>query len=213
MVKTPLRQKPRQGPPRGGPAQVRIIGGIWKRTPLAVLDADGLRPTPDRVRETLFNWLGHLFDGRWEQLRCLDLFAGTGALGFEAASRGVPQVVMIESNPAAVRQLEATREKLRAPHISVQRGDATTAVRNLGVQGAVFDLIFLDPPYHQDWLARMLPDCARLLAPGGLVYAELEQPLTADSPPDWLAGWEVVRADKAGMVFYHLLRSNKTTSI
>jgi 16S rRNA G966 N2-methylase RsmD len=76
-----------------------------------------------------------------------------------------------------------------------------------------FDVIFLDPPYHQDWTARMLPACARLLAPDGLVYAELEQSLVGDQPPAWLAGWEVVRADKAGMVFYHLLRSNKTTSI
>ncbi|WP_234814918.1 RsmD family RNA methyltransferase, partial [Noviherbaspirillum denitrificans] len=85
---------------RRKPQQVRIIGGQWKRTPLAVLDAEGLRPTPDRVRETVFNWINHLLDGGWEQVRCLDLFAGTGALGFEAASRGAVRVVMVEDNAA-----------------------------------------------------------------------------------------------------------------
>ena len=104
--------------------QVRIIGGQWKRTPLPVLDAEGLRPTPDRVRETVFNWLNHLFDGAWGQVRCLDLFAGSGALGFEAASRGAARVVMIEANAAAVRQLQATQEKLRATQVSIVRGDA-----------------------------------------------------------------------------------------
>src|SRR6476469_1170465 len=87
--------KPRRTHP---PQQVRIIGGQWKRTPLPVLDRDGLRPTPDRVRETVFNWLGHLLDGNWATVRCLDLFAGTGALGFEAASRGAQQVTLVESD-------------------------------------------------------------------------------------------------------------------
>src|SRR3954447_25545124 len=96
----------------GAPHQVRIIGGQWKRTPLAVLDAEGLRPTPDRVRETVFNWLNHLLDGQWTDIACLDLFAGTGALGFEAASRGAARVLMVEANSAAVRQLEATKAKL-----------------------------------------------------------------------------------------------------
>src|SRR5437764_6179211 len=84
--------------------QVRIIGGRWKRTPLPVLDAEGLRPTPDRVRETVFNWLNHLLDGEWEKLNCLDLFAGTGVLGFEAASRGAARVTMVESNPIVVKE-------------------------------------------------------------------------------------------------------------
>jgi 16S rRNA (guanine966-N2)-methyltransferase len=198
-----------------GRTQIRIIGGSWKRTPLPVLDAEGLRPTPDRVRETVFNWLHHLFDGEWSRLACLDLFAGSGALGFEAASRGARRVVMIEANAAAVRQLEAIKEKLGAQQVAVLRADAFTLVQ--GQPGPElrdgFDLIFLDPPYHQDAISRMLSACARLLAPGGLVYAELEQPLTAESAPEWLAGWDVVRADKAGMVYFHLLRSNKTTSI
>jgi len=193
------------------PRQVRIIGGQWKRTPLPVLDADGLRPTPDRVRETVFNWLNHLLGG-WEQVRCLDLFAGTGALGFEAASRGAASVLMVEDNVAAVRQLEATKAKLNAAQVRIQRGDALAAAQSLAARGegveSRFQVIFLDPPYHHDWLARMLPLCAHLLAGGGLVYAESELSLDSDAPPDWLVGWSVVRADKAGMVFYHLLQRN-----
>lgn len=192
------------------PHQVRIIGGQWKRTPLAVVDADGLRPTPDRVRETLFNWLTHLLDGNWNGIACLDLFAGTGALGFEAASRGAAQVLMVEESPAAVRQLEATRDKLKAPQVRIRRGDALTVTQELAAQafatGVRFDLVFLDPPYHRDWLLKMLPLCARLLTPDGLVYAEAEMPLTPSNDVPWLEGWDVVRNDKAGMVFYHLLR-------
>lgn len=191
--------------------QVRIIGGQWKRTPLPVLDAEGLRPTPDRVRETVFNWLTHLLDGAWENVACLDLFAGTGALGFEAASRGAAKVVMVDANTPAVRQLEATKEKLHAAHVSIVRGDALSTLQRLtmGTNDARFNVIFLDPPYHQDWLAKTLPACARLLTTGGLVYAESEVPLTGELAPAWLAEWEVVRADKAGMVFYHLLQRKR----
>jgi 16S rRNA (guanine966-N2)-methyltransferase len=190
--------------------QVRIIGGQWKRTPLPVLDAEGLRPTPDRVRETVFNWLTHLLDAAWDNVACLDLFAGTGALGFEAASRGAAQVVMVETNPRVVRQLEATKEKLRAQQISIVRGDALTVMQNLLVRNAnavgSFRLIFLDPPYHQDWLPKVLPVCAKLLVAGGLIYVESEMLLNTEGAPDWVTGWEVIRADKAGMVFYHLLQ-------
>ncbi len=191
--------------------QVRIIGGQWKRTPLPVLEAEGLRPTPDRVRETVFNWLNHLLDGAWESVACLDLFAGTGALGFEAASRGAAKVVMVEANMPAVRQLEATREKLHAAHVSIVRGDALSAAQRLatGTNDAFFNLIFLDPPYHQDWLAKTLPVCARLLTADGLVYVESEVSLADELAPEWLAGWDVVRAGKAGMVFYHLLQCKR----
>lgn len=196
------------------PHQVRIIGGQWKRTPLAVLDAEGLRPTPDRVRETVFNWLNHLLDGGWEQARCLDLFAGTGALGFEAASRGAARVVMVEDNGAAVRQLQATKEKLKADDVDILRGDALAAASSLASASAKgFQVIFLDPPYHQDWLVKILPVCALLLTEGGLVYAEAEVPLDGETAPDWMKGWEVVRADKAGMVYYHLLRRNADAGI
>lgn len=191
------------------PRQVRIIGGQWKRTPLPVLEAEGLRPTPDRVRETVFNWLGHLLDRDWEHARCLDLFAGTGALGFEAASRGAAEVFMVENNPTALRQLDATRDKLKASQVQFKRGDAFALAQNLADSGARFQVIFLDPPYHQNWLARMLPLCERLLVPGGLVYAESETSLDGDAPPDWMTGWSLVRADRAGMVHYGLLRCNE----
>lgn len=197
--------------------QVRIIGGQWKRTPLTVPDVQGLRPTPDRVRETVFNWLTHLLDGRWESVVCLDLFAGTGALGFEAASRGAGRVTMVESSPAAFRQLEATKEKLHAGQVSLLRGDALSIARRLAdnttVQGNRFNLIFLDPPYRQEWLEKILPLCHRLLEDGGLVYAESEETFIRDSQPDWLAGWDIARAGQAGMVFHHLLRRNNSSEI
>lgn len=207
--KTPVKPAAKRPARKGLTHQVRIIGGQWKRTPLPVLDAEGLRPTPDRVRETLFNWLTHLFDGAWSNVTCLDLFAGTGALGFEAASRGAARVVMVEANTQVVRQLEATKEKLHAEQAAIMRGDALTIAQNLLTRGGSaspgFQLIFLDPPYHQDWLPKILPICAKLLATDGLLYVESELPLDTEMPPDWLDGWEVVRADKAGMVFYHLL--------
>lgn len=205
-------QKPSK-PQRSG-HQVRIIGGQWKRTPLQVLDAEGLRPTPDRVRETVFNWLNHLLDGTWERVRCLDLFAGTGALGFEAASRGAESVLMIENSQPAVRQLETTREKLKTDRVVIRRGDARSVAQQLAqAGGARFQLIFLDPPYHQDWLPAMLPLCLPLLADDGVVYAETEAPIDANALPEWLAGWTVVRADKAGMVCYHLLQRNRNAGI
>ena len=193
--------KPRRS---GAPRQVRIIGGQWKRTPLPVLDAEGLRPTPDRVRETVFNWLEHLRDHAWDDVRCLDLFAGSGALGFEAASRGAAQVLMIEALPAAAGQLQATCDKLGAAQVQVRRGDALANAEMLARSAQKFDLIFLDPPYHCDILQRMLPVCERLLAPDGLLYVEAETALDDEPKKDWLQGWRSVRADRAGMVFYHL---------
>ena len=190
--------------------QVRIIGGAWKRTPLPVLEALGLRPTPDRVRETVFNWINHLRDANWSNARVLDLFAGSGALGFEAASRGAASVVMADTNTAVIRQLDSIKTKLNAANVTLQRADALVLAQSLASRGQQFDLIFLDPPYQQDFLSRALPLCARLLAPGALVYAESGLPLAfEESPaPDWMAGWDVVRADKAGMVYYHLLQYN-----
>ncbi|SNS20139.1 16S rRNA (guanine(966)-N(2))-methyltransferase RsmD [Noviherbaspirillum humi] len=213
---TPARSSPRSAPAQG-PHRVRIIGGQWKRTPLPVLDAQGLRPTPDRVRESVFNWLTHLLDAGWERVACLDAFAGTGALGFEAASRGAGRVVMVERFAPAVRQLEQTRAKLKADAVQVQRGDAFATMQSLAAQATGpdgrFDLIFLDPPYHEDWLARMLPLCERLLAPGGLVYAEAEFALDGEDVPAWMAPWEVVRSGRAGMVFYHLLQRKNLSEI
>jgi 16S rRNA (guanine(966)-N(2))-methyltransferase RsmD len=189
--------------------QVRIIGGLWKRTPLTVLNATGLRPTPDRVRETVFNWINHLVDGDWNHMVCLDLFAGSGALGFEAASRGALAVTMVDAHTPVIRQLEEVKQKLQAEQVTLLRADALAAAQSMAGRGERFDLIFLDPPYQQDWLCRVLPLCAPLLKPGGLVYVESGAGLAfaaAQEAPPWLAPWEVVRADQAGIVFYHLLR-------
>ena len=205
--------KPRK-PVNRGPHQVRIIGGQWKRTPLPVLDAEGLRPTPDRVRETVFNWITHLIDGDWAQVACLDLFAGSGALGFEAASRGARRVVMVENSSPAVRQLEANRDKLKADKLAIVRGDALAAVQSAAQrEPGGYSLVFIDPPYHQGWLEKVLPACMPLLTPSGLVYAEAEYPLDGEQAPEWMQDWEVVRADKAGMVFYHLLQRKSGTQI
>ncbi|MFI4939973.1 MAG: 16S rRNA (guanine(966)-N(2))-methyltransferase RsmD [Burkholderiales bacterium] len=197
--------------------QVRIIGGQWKRTPLAVPDAEGLRPTPDRVRETVFNWLNHLLNGAWDRVACLDLFAGTGALGFEAASRGAARVVMVEANPAAVRLLQATQDKLHALQVSILRGDAGAialgmldGLGDLRLDEKRFQVIFLDPPYHQDWLVKLLPTCARLLAEDGFLYAEAEQAFDDNFPQEWMNEWQVIKADKAGKVFYHLLQRKRS---
>lgn len=188
--------------------QVRIIGGGWKRTLLPVVDALGLRPTPDRVRETVFNWINHQLGGDWDAATVLDLYAGSGALGFEAASRGAAAVTMVDSHGPAVRQLEANRDKLEAGNITILRADALVLARDLATRGLRFDVIFLDPPYQQELLSKTLPLCAALLKEGGMVYAEAEAPLAPEAidAPEWLAGWEVVRADKAGMVYYHLLK-------
>ena len=154
------------------PRQVRIIAGLWKRTPLPVIDAHGLRPTPDRVRETVFNWLEHLQQRQWENRRCLDLFAGTGALG------------------------------LGADQVDIYQSDAAGRIASLNIE---FDVIFLDPPYDDHALPGLLPACKRLLTTGGLVYIESDQPLATSPLPDWLSGWQLVRADKAGAVHFALI--------
>lgn len=186
------------------PHQVRIIAGQWKRTPLPVAAIDGLRPTPDRVRETVFNWLEHLQLRRWDNRRCLDLFAGTGALGFEAASRGAAEVVMVESHPAALKNLQAVRDKLQAQQVLLRQGDAAHLLPTLPGK---FDLIFLDPPYQQRRLPVLLPTCLQRLNPEGLVYVESDQPIDPASPDvqEWLSAWQVIRSDKAGQVYFALL--------
>ncbi|MDN7997303.1 16S rRNA (guanine(966)-N(2))-methyltransferase RsmD [Burkholderia multivorans] len=185
---------------RGKPHTIRIIGGDWKRTPLAVLDLDGLRPTPDRVRETLFNWLGQHLEGR----RCLDLFAGTGALGFEAASRGAANVVMVERHPRAAQQLRAIKDKLGARTVEIAEADALRLAAGLAPRS--FDVVFLDPPFGDAAaLARAIALTAPLVADGGALYVESGAELDL-SAHDALAGWQVAKHGKAGAVHYHLLR-------
>jgi len=181
---------------RAEPAhRVRIVGGAWKRTPLQVPDAPGLRPTPDRVRETLFNWLGQTLDG----LRCLDAFAGSGALGLEAASRGAARVLMIERDRVALAAIRRAIERLGASQVELVAGDALAEIVRRAVAGERFDLVFLDPPFGQGLADEALRRLGPLLAPGARVYVESEAPLVAP------AGFHVVRADRAGHVHYHLL--------
>ncbi|NYT58273.1 RsmD family RNA methyltransferase [Alcaligenaceae bacterium] len=177
---------------------VRIVGGDYRKTPISVIDAVGLRPTPDRVRETLFNWLHYFWDGDYTQKRVLDLFAGTGALGFEAASRGVAYVQMVEINPAALAALRALRTRLKADHIRIHAGDAQLALKRM-TEGS-YDLIMLDPPFGLTWMERLWDLLPAVLTPAGLLYIESE---AAVDPP---AQFEVLRQGKAGHVHFHLLR-------
>ncbi len=158
----------------GAPHKVRIIGGRYKRTPLPVPDLPGLRPTPDRVRETLFNWIGHLRPDL-AALRGLDLFAGTGALGLELASRGAPQVLLVERQPALAAQLKATAARLGATAVQVRGGDALAVARDLARSDQKFDLVFLDPPFDADLHAAALAVIRPLLAADALVYVEHRQ--------------------------------------
>ena len=178
---------------------MRIIGGQWKRTPIAVLDLPGLRPTPDRVRETLFNWLGQDLSG-W---RCLDLYAGSGALGFEAASRGAAQVTLIEREPRAVAALKDLKSRLNAESVEIVQADARAW---LSARRGAYDLVFLDPPFASGELARILPSLAAVLAPGAALYIEAAESLRPQAPPlDAIPGLTLHRSDSAGQVHYHLL--------
>ncbi|CAB3847808.1 16S rRNA (guanine(966)-N(2))-methyltransferase RsmD [Achromobacter deleyi] len=181
-----------------GNKYIRIVGGQYRRTPIVVPDVETLRPTPDRVRETLFNWLNHLWGGEFADKQVLDLFAGSGALGFEAASRGVAHVQMVERDKTAASALRTLRDKLKADMIRIHVGDAMQVAERM--DASRFDLILLDPPFGQGWLPRLWPILPGILAEDGLVYVEAE---TAIDAPD---GFEILRQDKAGAVHYHLLR-------
>jgi 16S rRNA (guanine(966)-N(2))-methyltransferase RsmD len=180
------------------PHQVRIIGGTWKRTLLPVLDRPGLRPTPDRVRETLFNWLGQDLAG-W---RCVDAFAGTGALGLEAASRGAADVLLVEAEGVLVDQLRAVVTRLAAEQVRVQRGNAVSVLATL--PAASVDLVFIDPPFESDLFDKALAAARPALAATGFVYLEAPSAWAAEAlAPHRL---ELVRHMKAGAVHGHLLR-------
>jgi len=181
------------------PQQVRIIGGQYRRTPIAVVDTPGLRPTPDRVRETLFNWIAHLWDDDLASRRVLDLFAGTGALGLEAASRGAGHVTLVEPDRRALTALHQIRDKLAAHQVEIVGDKAGSFLARHS--RADFDLVFLDPPFGENWLEKIWPAACKVLAPGGLIYVESDTPFAA--PP----GFTHVRQAKAGAVHYHLLRS------
>ena len=173
--------------------EVRLIGGLWKRTKLPVADRPGLRPSPDRVRETLFNWLGQDLTG-W---RVLDAFAGTGALGFEAASRGAAEVWLLERDPVLVAGLEAVKQRLVASAVTVLRVDALSWIPRAGADR--FELVLLDPPFDSGLAAAAAAAAARLVVTGGYLYVEAGQPL--DAAP---AGYTVYRSLKAGAVHAQL---------
>ena len=180
------------------PHEVRIIGGQWKRTRLAVADKPGLRPTPDRVRETLFNWLGQDLTG-W---RCIDVFAGTGALGLEAASRGASEVLLVEQDAQLVDQLRAVQVKLDAKGVIVRRGNGLSILAGLPPQG--MDLVFLDPPFDANLWEKALAAASPALAPEGFVY--LEASAVWDDEKLAPFGLVAVRHMRAGSVHAHLLR-------
>jgi len=177
--------------------EVRIIGGLWKRSKLKVADKPGLRPTPDRVRETLFNWLGQDLDG-W---RCLDAFAGTGALGFEAASRGAKEVTLVEQDAGLIAQLKKAQAQLDATAVVVTRGDGVVAIKQAAP--ASMDVIFLDPPFDAPLYEPALNACARALRPQGFVYLESKTKWTDELLAPM--GLVVHRYLKAGAVHAHVL--------
>ena len=180
------------------PHEVRIIGGRWKRSKLPVPDSPGLRPTPTRVRETLFNWLGPDLAG-W---RCLDAFAGSGALGFEAGSRGAAQVVLLESDRRLALGLERTRERLDADgRVRVERADALAWMARAAP--ASFELVFVDPPFGAGLFERALVTAARLVVPQGFVYLEADRAFGADALAP--LGLGLHRHGRAGAVHHHLL--------
>lgn len=176
---------------------VRIIGGLYRGKKLQFPNIAGLRPTPDRVRETLFNWLMHSI----RNARCLDAFAGSGALGFEALSRGATRVILVECSPPVYANLQHSAATFNASHLCVIQADACTYLKQSREQ---FDVIFLDPPFSHGQLMQECLDTishSSLLIEGGLLY--LEAPHEVSVNPDI---WETLKSKKAGAVVYSLLK-------
>lgn len=174
---------------------LRVIGGKYRSRQIRVPTRPGLRPTPDRVRETLFNWLGQDLDG----LACLDLFAGSGALGFEAASRGAARVVLVEKDRAALAELERSRAALDAAAVTIAGGDAADW---LARERGRYDVVFLDPPFRQNAVPAILEKLPPRLQPGARVYVESEAPIDVAAP------WTELKRARAGQVSYQLLQWN-----
>jgi 16S rRNA (guanine966-N2)-methyltransferase len=220
MMRRVTTLKPQKPAPEGRNS-VRIIGGGWRGRRVNFPDLPGLRPTPDRVRETLFNWLQHSV----ADACCLDLFAGSGALGLEALSRGAKSVVFVEQAQAAARGLVAELQRLggsaraRVVEMGASRFLRTPGGGNgnpygaphdhpyRGPYGGPYDVVFLDPPYHRDALAEFIPliDAGDWVKPGGLLYLESEKSAGAPALPPH---WELLKSKSAGEVGYHLARVN-----
>jgi 16S rRNA (guanine(966)-N(2))-methyltransferase RsmD len=197
-VKKGAKNSAKKDPVPKGAGEIRIIGGQWKRTRLPVAQRPGLRPTPDRVRETLFNWLGQDLTG-WH---CLDAFAGTGALGLEAASRGAAAVQLVENDPALVAQLHSLQARLAATAVRVQRGDGIAALRH--APPGSLHLVLLDPPFDSTLFEPALEAAAKAVAADGSVYLEAPQAWSDEALTPF--GLTVYRHLKAGAVHAHLLR-------
>lgn len=176
--------------------KVRIIGGEWRRRIISFPDYADLRPTPDRVRETVFNWLGQDLNGKV----CLDLFAGSGALGFEAASRGARHVVMVESKSAIASALQVNAGKLKAARIELIKMDALAFIMS---DSRKFDVIFIDPPYRLGLTPKLLPLLPSHITKDGVVYVEGENYLLSDEP------WQSWRGKQVGKVYFQLLKLNE----
>ncbi len=180
---------------------VRIVGGMWRSRKISFPDAQGLRPTPDRVRETVFNWLQPVISGS----RCLDLFSGSGAMGFEALSRGAREVVMLDVDAQVVAALRENAKLLQATGATILRIDALEYLRP-GSQDATFDIVFVDPPYHHD----LVNPCLNALVAGNWlshtpqIFIEAERELTAFDLP---TGLSLERSKTAGQVGFHLARA------
>ncbi len=184
---------------------VRINAGEWRSRLIKFPDAEGLRPTPERVRQTVFNWLGQDLAG----LNCLDLFSGTGVMGFEALSRGAITVTLVEKSLPACKALISNKQLLQADKANILHQDA---LQFLNQNTLIFNIIFLDPPYNQEWLPKLLPLIATHLHAEGLVYVEAEYALDEsqlNASAGFMADWQIVKQNKAGNVFYHLLKAQK----
>jgi 16S rRNA (guanine966-N2)-methyltransferase len=174
--------------------QVRISAGVWRSRLLKFPDVEGLRPTPDRVRQTVFNWLGQDLTGK----TCLDLFAGTGVMGFEALSRNAKSVTMIENAVPAYQALLQNQTLLKAENCQIHHQDA---LAYLASNTQNYDVIFCDPPYNKSWLDKLLPVLNQHVSESGMVYVEAEFAMQSN------ALWQIVKQNKAGNVYYHLLKS------
>lgn len=186
--------------------EVRIIGGKWRSRKIAVPDMNGLRPTPDSVRETVFNWLQHDVAGAV----CLDLFSGTGAMAFEALSRGASQVWLVEQAKSVCKHLFEATQKLQIERdaYKIIPEDVVQWLKHAQVEKP-FDLVFIDPPYHHDWLEKVLPllfSHPALLKPDALIYIESEKMLSSELLPE---GAQILKHKKAGMVHYFLVSISK----
>ncbi len=182
---------------------LRIIGGRWRSRLLPVADLPGLRPTTSRVRETLFNWLQNDIAGA----RCLDLFAGSGALGFEAASRGAASVVMLETQHQAAKILRENIQTLDAQQVQLLQSDAISWLNSNAALSDTFDVVFIDPPFDSDYLAKAcdLLEAQSLLSEHACIYLEMNR---KQDLPELPQSWTLVREKKAGQVGYYLIRRN-----